>query len=443
MIEKSKMRRAAGGAGEAQPRPPAPGAADPRPRNSWTRLAPMVAAYSLGTFNDNFFKQIVLFLAIAAGLESIQSLGTVLYALPFIFCSAWAGWLADRLPKQRLMFWAKALEVLAALVGALSLYFMSFAGMVAMIFIMALQSTVFSPAINGAIPENFTTSGVPTANAVLKMSTTASVLCGIALAGMTLDLSAPAWFTDAHTTFGKAVAGVVTLLTALAGLLALMPLPRKAAPPPSGARFPWRGAWDSLRHTHEFWRKDRLLLLALTAEAFFYFMGALAVLIINNLGITEYKLSQTYTSYLSAAMMIGICAGSLTASRLAAERWRHGFIPAGLLMAATFLAVPAVGHLPPAAHFGGLLALFLLTGAGGGFFLIPTVSFIQIRPPVNARGKTLGVSNFLSFCGVALSGAVFLPLSPLPPSWGLFACGVITLLFLAFMRWQFGKCGNC
>ena len=70
---------------------PAQNSTEPVKRNSWRRLAPMVAAYSLGTFNDNFFKQIVLFLAIAAGLESIQSLGTVLYALPFIFCSAWAG----------------------------------------------------------------------------------------------------------------------------------------------------------------------------------------------------------------------------------------------------------------------------------------------------------------------------------------------------------------
>ena len=397
----------------------------------------------LGTFNDNFFKQIVLFLAIAAGLESIQSLGTVLYALPFIFCSAWAGWLADRVPKQQLMFWAKALEVAAAVVGALSLYFMSFAGMVGMIFIMAVQSTLFSPAINGAIPENFTTSGVPTANAVLKMSTTASVLCGIALAGVVLDSPAPAWFTDAHITFGKAVAAVITLLTAAAGLVAVLAIPRKAAPPSSGAAFPWRGAWDSLRHAHEFWRVDRLLLLALLAEAYFYFMGALAVLIINNLGITEYKLSQTHTSYLSAAMMIGICGGSLLAARVSAEKWRRSFAPAGLLMAVTFLATPAVQFLPPVAHFGSLAVLFLLTGAGGGFFLIPTVSFIQIRPPVNARGKTLGVSNFLSFCGVALSGAIFLPLSPLPPSWGLFACGVITLLFLAFMRRQFTKRNNC
>ena len=86
---------------------PAQNSTEPVKRNSWRRLALMVAVYSLGTFNDNFFKQIVLFLAIAAGLESIQSLGTVLYALPFIFCSAWAGWLACR-PQQLEDQWLQA-----------------------------------------------------------------------------------------------------------------------------------------------------------------------------------------------------------------------------------------------------------------------------------------------------------------------------------------------
>ena len=421
----------AGAAGAATAQPP---------RDSWKRLAPMVVAYAMGTFNDNFFKQTVLFLAIAAGLDTIQSLGTVFYALPFVVCSAWAGWVADRVPKQRIMFWAKALEVLAALVGALSLYYMSFAGMVSMIFIMAVQSTLFSPAINGAIPENFTAAGVSTANAVLKMSTTASVLCGIALAGAVLDLPELLAFLPASVPFGHFAAGAVVIFTALIGLAATLFLPRQPAPPSSQAPFPWLGAWDSLRHSREFYGADLPLLLALCGEAFFYFMGALIVLIINNLGINEYHLSQTHTGYLSAALMIGICAGSLMAARVPAGRWRHSLMPGGLVMAATLLAVPAVTVLPGAAHFSGLVALFVLTGAGGGFFLIPTVSFIQIRPPANARGKTLGVSNFLSFCGVALSGVIFMPLSRLLPSWGIFACGLIALFFMGVMFLQFRKC---
>ena len=412
------------------------------PHDSWKRLAPMASAYALGTFNDNFFKQTVLFLAIAAGLDTIQSLGTVLYALPFIVCSAWAGWLADRVPKQRLMFWAKVLEIAAALVGALSLCFMSFTGMVLMIFIMAVQSTLFSPAINGAIPENFTASGVSTANAVLKMSTTASVLCGIALAGAVLDMPELLAFLPASVPFGHFAAGAVVIFTALVGLASTLLLPCQPAPPPSQAPFPWWGAWDSVRHGREFYNADRPLLLALCGEAYFYFIGALVVLIINNLGISEYHLTQTHTGYLSAALMAGICAGSLAAARVPAGRWRRSIMPAGLVMAVTLLAVPAVNLLPGAAHFWALAGLFIFTGAGGGFFLIPTVSFIQIRPQANARGKTLGVSNFLSFCGVALSGAVFMPLAQLLPSWGIFASGVITLLFLAAMRVQFGKCGE-
>ena len=402
-------------------------------KNSWACLAPMVAAYALGTFNDNFFKQTVLFLAIAIGSESIQSLGAILFAIPFIACSAWAGWLADRIPKRRVMIWAKLLEIAAALVGALSLCFMNFVGMLAMIFLMATQSTLFSPAINGSIPENFTPSGVPAANAILKMSTTASVLCGIALSGVVLDISIPGLSLPWGVPFGHLAASALVVLTAVLGLIAVLFLPKSREIAPAKALFPWLGVWDSLRHTYEFYKADRLLLLALCAEAFFYFMGALAVLIINNLGIIEYHLSKTHTSYLSAALMVGICLGSLAASRIQARRWHISFFPAGLLMGASFLAAPGMALLPPSAQFTALLGLFVFTGAGGGFFLIPTVSFIQIRPPENARGKTLGVSNFLSFCGVALSGAFFWPLSQLPPSWGLAACGGITLLFLALM----------
>lgn len=413
----------------------APPGAQPRcaAKNSWPCLAPMVAAYALGTFNDNFFKQTVLFLAIAVGSESIQSLGAILFAVPFIACSAWAGWLADRIPKRRVMIWAKVIEVAAAFVGALSLCFMSFVGMLAMIFLMATQSTLFSPAINGSIPENFSSSGVPAANAILKMSTTASVLCGIALSGMVLDISLPGLSSLWGVPFGHLAASAVVVLTAVFGLIAVLFLPKSRGAAPATAPFPWLGAWDSLRHTNEFYKADRLLLLALCAEAFFYFMGALAVLIINNLGMIEYHLSKTHTSYLSAALMVGICLGSLAASRIQAMRWHRSFFPAGLLMGGSFLAIPAISFLPQSVQMMAFLGLFVFTGAGGGFFLIPTVSFIQIRPPENARGKTLGVSNFLSFCGVALSGTFFWPLSHLTPSWGLAACGGITFSFLALM----------
>ena len=44
--------------------------------------------FTLGTFNDNFFKQSVLLLAVGMGYTSMQSWGTVLFSLPFVLFSA-------------------------------------------------------------------------------------------------------------------------------------------------------------------------------------------------------------------------------------------------------------------------------------------------------------------------------------------------------------------
>ena len=57
-------------------------------------------SYTLGTFNDNFFKQAILLLAVGMGHTAVQAWGTVLFSLPFVLFSAWAGWLADRYPPQ-------------------------------------------------------------------------------------------------------------------------------------------------------------------------------------------------------------------------------------------------------------------------------------------------------------------------------------------------------
>ena len=145
--------------------------------------------YVLGTFNDNFFKQGALLLALAAGNTSFPAWATVLFSLPFALFSVWAGWLADRFPKKNLVMGAKTLELAAMLAGAWGLLAMNWAGLAAMLFCMGLSSTLFSPALNGSIPELFPIRLVPRINALFKLATTASILLGISLAGIVLDMN--------------------------------------------------------------------------------------------------------------------------------------------------------------------------------------------------------------------------------------------------------------
>ena len=186
-------------------------------------------SYALGTFNDNFFKQAGLLLAVTTGNAVFQSQVTFLFALPFVLFSAWSGWLADRFAKKSLVICAKPLELAAMLAGAWGMVTLDWNWMLAMTFCMGLSSTLFSPALNGSIPELFPVSQVPRINALFKLGTTASILFGVFLAGIALD---QAWIETAYP-FGRWLVAILAVTVAAGGLVSTAFIP---AYPGAGSR---------------------------------------------------------------------------------------------------------------------------------------------------------------------------------------------------------------
>src|ERR1035437_7789548 len=152
------------------------------------KFACMAAAYTLGVFNDNFYKQAALVLAVAAGRNSMQGFALAVFTLPFILFSAPAGWMADRFPKSKVVIGAKACEFLAMLAGAAGIYLRHWSLIFTMLAIMGLQATFFSPALHGSLPELYPEWYIPRANGILRMLVTVAILSGIALAGVALDV---------------------------------------------------------------------------------------------------------------------------------------------------------------------------------------------------------------------------------------------------------------
>ena len=399
------------------------------------RFIAMAVTYFLGVFNDNFFKQAVLLLAVSAGMSGLQGRATELFSLPFILFSAWGGWLADRFIKRRVVIGVKFLELAAMLIGAYGIITVNWNWVMAMIFLMGLQSTLFGPALNGSIPELYPPEYVTTANSILKLVTTLAILSGMALAGFALDLNIP----PMADTFGSMVVAVTVVVVALFGVLASFGVYSR---PATGGRvpFPWTGPLHSIRDLCGL-RKDPLLLLTVGCDSFFYFISLLAVLVINTLGLDQLGLSKSATSILSVSLMLGVCIGAFVAAKLTTDkRWTHVLAPGatgmGLSLGAAGLLVQAV----PAAPFYGLL--FLLVGAGffGGLFLIPVTAFIQIRPSADSRGRVIAASNFLAFLGMWCSGRIFTVMDTcLQPAvsmivLGSVAVGVGLLLWLLPLR---------
>ncbi len=391
----------------------------------------MATAYCLGVFNDNFFKQAAMLMAVSAGLSNLQGTATVLFALPFILFSSPAGWLADRYPKRKVVIWSKGLEVAAMLIGAAGILTGNWYCILSMVFLMGLQSTFFSPALNGSIPELYPVDYVPKANAVLKLVTTLSILLGIALAGISLD--------QRITRFGNLQPGAVlvaliVILVAGVGFAASFGVHNRPAAA-KGKPFPWLGPLSSLKDLVSIC-SDRQILLAVFSDNFFYFLATIVVLTINTIGIKQLGFSQTVTSLLSMSLMLGVCIGSFFAARMVSmERWSHLLAGSAAGMAAGLFLAGATVLLPAPMRLPWIGAALTGTGIFGGLFLIPVASFLQVHPAPSDKGLVLATVNFSGFIGIMLAGTIFTGLNALfTPAAVMICLGCLALLALGIIR---------
>ena len=154
--------------------------------NFFRRLLPLGTAQTLGVFNDNAFKSVVIFVALGLSKEySTNSffiaLMTIVYVAPFILFAVPAGYLADKFSKRNVLVWAKFAEIVVMLLGAVFFYFIPLYGVypvVIVLFLMAAQSTAFSPSYNSILPEIFSEQEISQANGILGMFTFLAIIIG-------------------------------------------------------------------------------------------------------------------------------------------------------------------------------------------------------------------------------------------------------------------------
>ena len=375
-----------------------------RIRQARGKFAAMAGAYSLGVFNDNFFKEVAIYLAIDAGIGEMRGIAAVMLALPYVLFAAYCGWLADRFSKRTIVIGAKALEMVAMLCGAAALLTGTWWLLLAMVFLMGWQSAIFSPALNGSIPELYPASFVTTANARMKMVTIAAILLGMVVAGYALDVKGGAGGeTAAITTLAKSVAAAAVVAVAAVGLLVSVGVPKRPAASPKVA-FPWTGPVDTFKqlvHIH----KDSLLAKIVWADVFIWSVGSLQMLIVNKLGMEQLKLTRVTTSSLKFAALVGVAAGGMLAAKLAVgRRWYRVLVPACFVLSVLVVAVAGIPYLPAGLQAPLLFVLLGLAGVAGGVFMIPCESFIQVRAAPEEKGAVIAAANFAIFCGIILSG---------------------------------------
>src|SRR5271170_7865191 len=112
----------------------------------------------LAAFNDNVYKMIVSVGAVE--LAANQLLGSrylaiagAVFVLPFLLFAGYAGQLADRFSKTRVLQVTKAFEIIVMSVGLVALAARSVGMLLVVLFLLATQANFLSPAKYGILPE--------------------------------------------------------------------------------------------------------------------------------------------------------------------------------------------------------------------------------------------------------------------------------------------------
>ncbi len=394
-------------------------------RRTWPRFAAMVATSALGSFNENFFKEAAMLVAIEAGKGYLQGYGTMVFTLPFILFAAPAGWLADRFSKGRVIVGVKLFEVFAMSLGAWGLYTGNWTLIFIMASLMATQSVISSPAMNGTIPELFPEDRVTKANAVMTVLVLSAILAGVAAAGFTLGWKGGLW---SGAPSGRLLVMIIAIGTTVAGFISSLWVPRfPAAYREKG--FPWQGPVDTVKALHTL-MFDRLLAVTVAVNVLAYTLGSLQLQVTNQLGLQQLHAGVTVTGLMIVAELTGFGAGGFASNQLATgPRWHQVLWLATGFMAVSMGLVAAVPLLPGPWRMRALFALFFAAGAGGGMLLVACKSFIQVRSADATRGTVLAAVNFAIYSGILLSGPIanFLNAHILPTtSYGLL--GAVSML---------------
>jgi len=344
----------------------------------------------LGAFNDNIFKIVVSFTAMdtLGPVDGVVFTGAV-FILPFLLFSGYAGHLADVHSKRQVLVWTKVLEIVAMALAVPALLTGRVDALLAVLFFMAAQSTFFSPAKYGIVPELWPEADLSRANGLLEMSTFVAIVLGTSIGGLVF-----AAFRDTP----MAIA-LVLLAIAIVGTITSLRIPetgaRRSLQPMLWA--PWGEVILGIRRL----RVNSTLWMTAIGTSFFWFLGALlqmallphaeATLLVNEAGAT-----QLYT-----AMAIGIGGGSLVAGRLSGNRIELGLVPLGSFGLALFgllLAAAAPSYWLSAASLAGL-------GFSGGLFVVPLNALLQYRAPPEEKGRILATANVLQTVGILLASA--------------------------------------
>jgi len=367
------------------------------------RFMPFFMTQGLGAFNDNIFKNALAALLVfksseLVGLNTNQvvNLSAMLFILPFFLFSALFGQFADKYEKSVQVRLVKLFEVGIMLLATLGFWLNSVTLLLAVLFLLGLQSTIFGPIKYGILPQILSREELVGGNALIEMGTFVAILAGT-IAGPQLagvEVGWPYWV------------GIACLLVAVAGYLFSRRIPVAEAVCPE-LQINWNIFSETYRNLR-FLNENRTVLNSVLGISWFWFFGATFLVQIPSYSQNVLGGDANLMSTLLALFIVGISTGSLLCERLSGKQVEIGLVPFGAIGLTIFgldlyfaspaspgVSVTAIEFLSSGANWR-IMADLVLIGVFGGFYIVPLYALVQHRSSPEHRSRVIAGLNILN-----------------------------------------------
>lgn len=368
------------------------------------RFAPFFITQFLGALNDNIFRNGLVILITFQGVRilgmdagQLANVAGALFILPFFLFSAIAGQLADKYEKSRLICNIKLLEICLMILAAFAFSTQSYIGLLALLFLMGCQSTLFSPIKYSYLPQQLSTDELIGGNGLIESGTYMAIIFGLIIGGIAVT-------TDYEN---QIVLSSCLIGTATFGYLASRQIPLiKLAEP--NLKINWN-IWTETWKIIGFARKERSVFLSIIAISWFWFFGSAMTIQLPAYTLDILKGNEAITTTLLVAFAIGIGFGSLLCERMSGRRIELGLVPLGSIGLSIFaidlfftqpdphaIAVNSVSEFLVRPGSWRILIDISLLGAFGGIYSVPLYALVQHRTTRQHLSRVIAANNIIS-----------------------------------------------
>src|SRR5579862_6048332 len=288
------------------------------PPRSLSGFWALIAVQFQNAFSDNALKWLVSFLILESFPDKNQRdlwfvlVVPLLFAVPFLIFSIPGGYFADKYSKRSVTLGVKVFEliVMALATFALAHNRVDLASLA--LFLACTQGAIFGPTKYGLLPELLPISKLSWGNGIIELTTLLAAIIA-ALAGGFL----------AQTFHGRQIfSGFIFLALTILGLLVSFGISKVPAADPSRS-FNWDVPGDFFSEIRRI-RSDSTLWTAVVGNTFFWFLGSLILLNIVLYSTDILRVDDKHSSYLLAALSLGIGIGSFLAGLLSGKKIQLG-----------------------------------------------------------------------------------------------------------------------